>query len=91
MFYSLILPWLIGILLLIIIRFPDIEPQHRNIYIHDMILNFSLIFFIAPMILYTKVLHITTNENASKQNKWISIIIPFLSVTIIVLFRLLLS
>lgn len=52
--FTLELPWLIGSILLFLIRYPDHIPQHESISMHDFILTLSLIFLIFPIFLKGK-------------------------------------
>jgi hypothetical protein len=43
-----ILPWLVGTMLLVAIKYPGFTPQHENILVYDVIIIVSVLFMIIP-------------------------------------------
>ncbi len=55
LFTRIILPWFIGSGLLILLKIPNIIPQHVNILDYDIIILSSLVFAVVPSIFFPKV------------------------------------
>jgi hypothetical protein len=43
-----ILPWFVGTILLVAIKYPPFTPQHENILVYDLIIIVSVLFMIVP-------------------------------------------
>jgi hypothetical protein len=49
-----IIPWALSVIILFILKYPLVIPQHENIVQYDSILYMTMIFFIAPMLVNMK-------------------------------------
>jgi hypothetical protein len=82
--FTLVFPWLIGSILMFLIKFPDHTPQHTGITIHDLIISLSMIFLVLPMFYRKKNarFHPKTNPAEKKRNIiWMLVILTILFVT----------
>jgi hypothetical protein len=91
LFYSLFLPWFIGSMTFFMLKYPDRTPQHENIFLHDMILVFSMIFLLAPMAFYNKQVTFKQDRLENQHEPASSMIIPILTVLVLFLYRYFLS
>jgi len=48
LFSQTVFPWFVGTLLLILVKYPRITPQHENILVYDLIIIVSILFMIIP-------------------------------------------
>jgi hypothetical protein len=91
LFFSLILPWLIGTFVFFIIKFPNQIPLHENIFLHDFILSSSMIFLLIPMFFNNKPIFIkpVTTSHEGKTIPFMFYVI--IVVSILLIFRIFLS
>ena len=52
--FSLILPWIVGTLVISLIKFPMTPTQHNQITLHDNIQGATMIFFLIPAVINNK-------------------------------------
>jgi hypothetical protein len=87
------LPWFIGSGLLILLKIPNIIPQHANILDYDIIILSSLVFAVVPSLFFPKVkrqVKIPVKRHRSRRN--LIVIIWFvIAVCVILLYRIGLS
>jgi hypothetical protein len=72
-----VLPWLIGTLLLIVIKYPRFTPQHENILVYDLIIIVSVLFMIIPPFFNRQAsphLSVGKERKQSRISKWIVLI-----------------
>lgn len=89
--FTLAVPWLIGSILMVLIKYTDKIPQHDFIAIHDLILSMTMVFLIVPM--FFKIgnakVHTGAVSGERKQTIWWSLIIS--TIVFLLLFRLVLT
>jgi hypothetical protein len=89
--FVLVFPWLIGSFLMLMVKFPDHLPQHKDIALHDLILSLSMIFLILPMFFRSKTAQFRP-ENVSegkKRNIWWYFVIS--TIVFVILYRVVLT
>ncbi len=80
-------PWVLGTLLLFIIKFPKVVPQHENIVIYDTIINMCLIFTMAGMFVNYKVAP-NIERSTKREGRRINWIYLVILLGLMVIFRL---
>lgn len=86
--FSLLLPWFVGSTIFFILKFPNSTPQHQNIFIHDVVLLFSMCFLLVPMLFYSKTVRQPAEEPIPHE-KHNYVLLPFITIVLIVAYRLL--
>jgi hypothetical protein len=80
------LPWFIGSGLLMLLKIPNIIPQHENIFVYDVIILSSLVFAVVPILFIRnrkKPDHFAKKRSLKRRNL---LLVTWLAVAVLVLF-----
>jgi len=77
---QLLVPWVIGGLILILIKIPNKDPQHENIIVYDLIVIATLLFAIVPTFFNKKASPDTLRFKSKKRLKfvWLFMVVAIL-------------
>jgi len=87
----IILPWIIGGLLIIVVKFPDATPQHDNIMVYDAIIIATMGFMVIPAFFNSNAKPRTIAERPSSRKRPPGILIFVIAFVTLILFHLALS
>jgi hypothetical protein len=85
--FSLVSPWLIGSILMFLIKFPDHLPQHARITIHDSVLSLSMIFLILPMFYRKKNTRVHPESKSEGKNRNTLWLLVIATIVLVICFR----
>ncbi len=82
-----LVPWILGSLILILIKIPNRNPQHENIIVYDLIILATLVFAIVPTFFNKKAIPDSLRFKSKKRMKfvWLYMLVAIL---LIVAYRL---
>ncbi|MFH1120560.1 MAG: hypothetical protein V1775_12120 [Bacteroidota bacterium] len=83
-----IIPWIIGGLIIVVIKYPNAIPQHSNIMVYDAIIIASMGFMLLPAFFNNKAKPRSLAERPSRHKRPPGLIIFTLAVIAMILFRL---
>jgi len=83
-----IIPWIIGGLIIIVIKFPNAIPQHPNIMVYDAIIIASMGFMVIPAFFNYKAKPRSVAERPSRHRRPPGLLISALAIVTLILFRL---
>jgi hypothetical protein len=89
--FTLILPWLIGSIFMVLIKYTDQTPQHEFIAIHDLILSFTIGFLVLPIFFRSPTAQLRPETGAGEKNRNIWWYLVVATIIFVLLFRLLLT
>jgi hypothetical protein len=91
MLSTYIIPWLLGTLLLFVVRIPDKTPQHEYINAYDTIILASMVFAIMPMIFRRHLLKYSGKIRGKTVSFTKGSLVLLMAAIILIVFRLVLS
>jgi hypothetical protein len=91
MLSTYIIPWLLGTLLLFLVRSPDRAPQHEYIHAYDTIILASVVFAIMPMIFRRHLLKYSGKIRGKTVSFTKGLLVLLMAAIILIAFRLVLS
>ncbi len=91
MLSTYIIPWLLGTLLLFLVRSPDKTPQHEYIFAYDTIILASMVFAIMPMIFRKHLLKYSGKIRGKTVSFTKGSVVLITAAIILIVFRLVLS
>ncbi|KAF0204493.1 MAG: hypothetical protein FD170_398 [Bacteroidetes bacterium] len=91
MLSTYIIPWLLGTLMLFLVRSPDRAPQHEYINAYDTIILASIVFAIMPMIFRRHLLKYSGKIRGKTVSFTKGLLVLLMAVIILIAFRLALS
>jgi hypothetical protein len=91
MLSTYIIPWLLGTLLLFLVRSPDRAPQHEYINAYDTIILASVVFAIMPMIFRRHLLKYSGKIRGKTVSFTKGLLVLLMAAIILIAFRLVLS
>lgn len=91
LFLRFILVWIIGGLMVIVVKFPNGVPQHANIMVYDAIIIATMGFMVIPIFFNRKARPRSLAERPVKFRKSQALLVFVSAVVVLVLFRLLFS
>jgi hypothetical protein len=86
--FSLVLPYLIGSLLIFLVKIPDHKPQHQYITFHDLILSLSMVFLIIPMLFRSKDVRVHPKTDPTEKQQNILWVLVISTIVFVIWFRL---
>jgi len=89
--FTLVLPWLIGSIFMVLIKYTDQTPQHEFIAIHDIILSFTMGFLVLPMFFRSPNTQLRLETSSEEKNRNIWWYLVMATIIFVLLFRLLLT
>ncbi|KAF0198239.1 MAG: hypothetical protein FD166_1590 [Bacteroidetes bacterium] len=83
-----IIPWIIGGLMIIVVKYPNAIPQHPNIMVYDAIIIASMGFMVIPAFFNFKAKPRSVAERPSRHKRPPGLLISTLAIVTLILFRL---
>jgi hypothetical protein len=83
-----IIPWIIGGLMIIVVKYPNAIPQHPNIMVYDAIIIASMGFMVIPAFFNFKAKPRSVAERPSRHKRPPGLLISALAIVTLILFRL---
>lgn len=89
--FTLVLPWLMSSVFMVLVKYTDQNPQHEFITMHDILLSFTMGFLVLPIFFRgtNTQIHPETGSGEKNRNIWWYLVIA--TIIFVFLYRLLLT